>query len=375
MLDQMVRDAETGLREALGERGAVVFLAPMGARHAIAVEAWQAVGQWDLQLGVDGALLAIRYGLDESEAEYRQTLANLRSRITTAEASDSHSGQRIANVSGLTQHYRDMGAYGDITPDDGDSSAFTPAQPLDIQTCAAFTAMGSSGSLGLTRDCSALIAMEDTLAGTASLNWSKDTAINSWTGVTLSGTPQRVTGLALPSSNLNGTIPAGPGRLHGLTSLDLSGNALTGSIPAVLGDLPGLATLRLSGNSLSGCIPVALRDLETNDLATLGISFCDMLTPPTWDAVEDASKYEAQHRPSETEGRTALPENGETSATYSPEGGPACGLWPRWASRASASKPAGERITSSRSYSARTRLPWPIARKSCSRSLSCEPSL
>jgi Leucine-rich repeat (LRR) protein len=99
--------------------------------------------------------------------------------------------------------------------------------------------------------------------------------------VTLSGTPQRVTGLALASGNLNGTIPAGLGRLHGLTSLDLSGNALTGSIPAVLGDLPGLATLRMSGNSLSGCIPVALRDLETNDLATLGISFCDMLTPPT----------------------------------------------------------------------------------------------
>ena len=45
---------------------------------------------------------------------------------------------------------------------------------------------------------------------------------------------------------------------------------------------------------------------------------------------EGASKYEAQHRPSETEKWTALPENGETSATYSPEGAPACGLWPRW---------------------------------------------
>ena len=71
-----------------------------------------------------------------------------------------------------------------------------------------------------------------------------------------------------------------PGAISRLKLLDLSGNALTGSIPAVLGDLPGLATLRLSGNSLSGCIPVALRDLETNDLAALGISFCDMLTPP-----------------------------------------------------------------------------------------------
>ena len=98
--------------------------------------------------------------------------------------------------------------------------------------------------------------------------------------MTLSGTPQRLTGLSLASSDLNGTIPAGLGRLNGLTSLDLSGNALTGSIPAALGDLPELATLRLSGNSLNACIPVALRDVETNDLAALGISFCDMLTPP-----------------------------------------------------------------------------------------------
>ena len=36
---------------------------------------------------------------------------------------------RIANVSGLTQYYRDMGAYGDITPDDGSTTTFTPAPP------------------------------------------------------------------------------------------------------------------------------------------------------------------------------------------------------------------------------------------------------
>ena len=78
----------------------------------------------------------------------------------------------------------------------------------------------------------------------------------------------------------------------------------------------------------------------------MNVAAADGVFTLTGDAVEGASKYEAQHRPSETEGRTALPENGETSATYSPEGGPACGLWPKWASRASASKPAGERITS-----------------------------
>ena len=31
--------------------------------------------------------------------------------------------------SGLTQYYRDIGAYGDITPDDGETTPFTPSQP------------------------------------------------------------------------------------------------------------------------------------------------------------------------------------------------------------------------------------------------------
>ena len=33
---------------------------------------------------------------------------------------------RIANVSGLRQYYREIGAYGDITPDDGSTETFTP---------------------------------------------------------------------------------------------------------------------------------------------------------------------------------------------------------------------------------------------------------
>ncbi len=279
-LDQPVRDAESLLKESIAGRDSVLFLAPMGVYDNIAVEVWQAVAQWDLQDDA-GVLQAVRHGVDECHPEFSQTLANLTSRITTAAGSDAFADQRVANVSELTQLYQDIGAYRDISPDDGSSNVFTPAAPLPVQVCTGSTSVGTTANFPLTRDCSILLDLKDTLAGTASLNWSKDTAINSWTGVTVSGTPQRVTGLALASGNLNGTIPAGLGRLHGLTSLDLSGNALTGSIPAVLGDLPGLATLRMSGNSLSGCIPVALRDLETNDLATLGISFCDMLTPPT----------------------------------------------------------------------------------------------
>ena len=69
---------------------------------------------------------------------------------------------------------------------------------------------------GLVGDCAVLLAVKDTLRGTATLNWSADTAISSWTGVTLGGEPQRVTKLRLPSSRLNGTIPSRLGELEKL---------------------------------------------------------------------------------------------------------------------------------------------------------------
>ena len=37
----------------------------------------------------------------------------------------------------------------------------------------------------LMRDCIELLGLKDTLQGTATLNWSLDTAITSWDGVTM----------------------------------------------------------------------------------------------------------------------------------------------------------------------------------------------
>ena len=39
---------------------AVVFLAPLGAHHAIAFEAWQAVGQWAVVTDAAGVVQAVR---------------------------------------------------------------------------------------------------------------------------------------------------------------------------------------------------------------------------------------------------------------------------------------------------------------------------
>ena len=42
-----------------------------------------------------------------------------------------------------------------------------------------------SANPGLVSDCEALLAARDTLAGTATLNWSDDVNIETWDGITL----------------------------------------------------------------------------------------------------------------------------------------------------------------------------------------------
>ena len=143
-LDQIVWDAESSLADAVESRQSVVFLAPMGAHNAIAVEAWQAVAQWDLQTDDNGVVQAVRYGAGVGDPEHTQTLAKLKSRITAATTAPT-APTRIANVSGLTQYYRDIGAYGDIAPGDGSTDTFTPAQPPPVYAPApaTLTATGS----------------------------------------------------------------------------------------------------------------------------------------------------------------------------------------------------------------------------------------
>ena len=275
-MDTQVMEVEELLREMIGGRESVVFLAPMGAHGNVAIEAWQAVGQWDLQTAEDGTVNAVRYGAYEGDPEQTQTLANLKSRITTASTTDTFADDRIDNASGLTQYYRDIGAYGDITPDDGSTATFTPGQPPAVYICANGAAVANPGANGgLVHDCESLLAAKDALRGTATLNWSVDTAITEWEGVTVEGTPSRVTRLLLPTMSLSGSIPAELGSLSELTHLNLSGNSLTGEIPAELGSLFNLESLFLSGNQLSGCVPAVLEEqlnLDNSDLG--GLPFC-----------------------------------------------------------------------------------------------------
>ena len=80
--------------------------------------------------------------------------------------------------------------------------------------------------------------------------------------------------LYLNNNQLTGEIPAELGDLANLRGLSLMDNQLTGEIPAELGRLTNLTVLRLAGNQLTGCVPDGLRGVADNDLAQLGLPFC-----------------------------------------------------------------------------------------------------
>ena len=315
-MQEAVWDVEATLSGIVEGRESVVFLAPMGAHHAITIEAWQVVDQWDLQT-VDGTVNAVRHDTYPGDPEHTQTLANLKSRITTAAASDASATSRIANVSGLEAYYRQIGAYGDITPDDGETTTFTPTQPPSALPCGNGTVVPSPGdNLGLVFDCRILLELKGTLAGTATLNWNATTAFTSWEGVTTGGTPSRVTGLVLTNKSLTGTIPV------------------------ELDDLISLAELKLADNQLTGCIPLVLRQLSDHDLDNLGLAYCGDPPPVpeglsvsvsgatfsfTWTAVTAADQYEMQYRTGAEADWVALLAVTTTSTTFSPADGLTCG--------------------------------------------------
>ena len=138
-----------------------------------------------------------------------------------------------------------------------------------------------SNNPGLEADCAALLAARDTLAGTGTLNWSADVPIEDWDGVTLGGSPLRVTELRLPEKGLTGEIPAGLGSLTRLEGLYLRDNQLSGTIPTQLGSLTNLKELSLTRNQLSGEIPAELAGLTMLERLALGGNQLTG-TIPTW---------------------------------------------------------------------------------------------
>ncbi len=180
-------------------------------------------------------------------------------------------------------------------------------EPNIIAAPCAGAAPTEADNPSLMRDCLNLLGLKDTLRGTAALNWSLDTALTNWEGITTGGTPARVTRLELPNEGLSGAIPFNLANLDGLpelTHLDLSNNSLTGGIPQELSRLENLESLKLSGNSFTGCIPVTLMNVGTNDLSSVGLLYCpsppegltvgtpeEFSVPLSWEAAPNTARY------------------------------------------------------------------------------------
>jgi len=117
--------------------------------------------------------------------------------------------------------------------------------------------------------CEALVSLYNSTNGaswTTYTEWLATSTPCSWFGIACSG--GAVTGIALPSNNLTGTMPVNLDNLGALqilnlgqTSPSIAANHLTGTIPTSLGNLPNLQILDLRGSLLTGTIPASLGGL------------------------------------------------------------------------------------------------------------------
>ncbi len=329
---EIVRQSiETDFAETYSGQEHVVFLGPP---YDLSSLAWRIGARWDVQRQEDGTVVAVhpsrhwwRRLRPDDYPTHRSTLEMSLPALTQAivaadRARRAEYGGRIgadpslptlvSSIDQLSQYYAAARIPG--TPD--------PVQSPAAYACENVVAVSDSQSnRGLVQDCSALLDSKDTLRGTAALNWSSDSVITSWEGITTGDKPDqftsevignlisRVIKVELPNMNLNGSIPSSWRALFGLTHLDLSNNSLTGEIPAELGRLANLESLKLSGNSLTGCIPLALKDVANNDLSSLDLPYCrppppenlrvgapgETSIPLSWDAAPNANKYRVEY--------------------------------------------------------------------------------
>ena len=152
----------------------------------------------------------------------------------------------------------------EASDDEGETSAVLVGVAVLLDECSNGTVVPRPRSKPrLVRDCSMLLASRDTLAGDASLDWSADTDISDWQGVTVQrGDSPYVRVLFLPDAGLTGRIPGALGGLADLRRIDLDYNSLTGALPRELGSLYDMELMYLNHNNLTGAIPAEMGQLR-----------------------------------------------------------------------------------------------------------------
>ena len=180
---------------------------------------------------------------------YRIEVSNNGSRwidleVNTGNATTTYSHTGLA--AGATRHYRvsAINSAGTGPASITDSATTNAATPSDTRACATDGAVASpDNNEDLVSECEVLLGLKNRLVGSGSLNWSPSTLINSWDGITVGGSPARVTRLEL--------------RVGGSTRV-------TGQLPAALGELANLEVLAIYGASTDDGEPISLTGGNTS---------------------------------------------------------------------------------------------------------------
>ena len=146
---------------------------------------------------------------------------------------------------------------------------------------------------GLVGDCEVLKLVKDVMAYNIPLNWSSDVPIDQWEGITIGGSPPRVTGLELLWGVGIGRAPEvdnseyGVQRhsanlrpeLAGLTKLQrlsLAATNVVGTVPTRLASLADLRHLYIKWSDLQGCLPTEFSDLWVDSTS---LERCEVQSP------------------------------------------------------------------------------------------------
>ncbi|KAK9178309.1 hypothetical protein WN943_027499 [Citrus x changshan-huyou] len=119
-------------------------------------------------------------------------------------------------------------------------------------------AAAAAASSNITTDQQALLALKDHITydptNLFAHNWTSNTSVCNWIGITCDVNSHRVTALDISQFNLQGTVPPQLGNLSSLTTLNLSHNKLSGSVPTSLYTMHTLKFLDFTDNQLSGSV-------------------------------------------------------------------------------------------------------------------------
>ncbi|KAK9181292.1 hypothetical protein WN944_024429 [Citrus x changshan-huyou] len=119
-------------------------------------------------------------------------------------------------------------------------------------------AAAAAASNNITTDQQALLALKDHIiydpTSLLAHNWTSNTSVCTWIGITCDANSHRVTTLDISQFNLQGTIPPQLGNLSSLTTLNLSHNRLSGSVPSSIYTMHTLKFLDFTDNQLSGSV-------------------------------------------------------------------------------------------------------------------------